>query len=167
MILKIPKRILGIPQMKMPVELVALRETRMSMENKTKKNLQEKPAEANVKILLVRIAWLEQSNRTLNGLTDPRMLSRTRLEREYVLNSLLATFIRALRVGVLNAGHCAVVLAQYGRFGMGFDSTIKVVIEFLRDLGMFKEQGQLVFEIIVRAMQEVKLKQFTTCSKLI
>lgn len=86
---------------------------------------------------------------------DPRILPRPRLEREYILNSLLATFIRALRVGVLSPTHCVVVLAQYGRFGMAFDSTIKIVIDFLRDLGMFKEEGHLVYEIIVRSLQEV------------
>lgn len=82
-------------------------------------------------------------------------MPRTRLEREYVLNSLLATFIRAIRVGVVNPLHSAVVLAHYDRLGSGFDTNIKVVIDFLRDLGMFRSEGQVVAEVVGRALQEV------------
>ncbi|KAF8513560.1 hypothetical protein BU17DRAFT_95252 [Hysterangium stoloniferum] len=85
---------------------------------------------------------------------DPRSMPQSHLEREYVLNALLATFIRAIRVGVLNPSHSAVVLAHYDRLGSGFDTNIKVVIDFLRDVGMFKGEGQVVSEIIVRAIQE-------------
>ncbi|KIJ37056.1 hypothetical protein M422DRAFT_61048 [Sphaerobolus stellatus SS14] len=85
---------------------------------------------------------------------DPHTLPRSRLEREYILNALLAAFIRAIRVGVLNPSHSAVVLAHYGHLGSGFDATIKVVIDFLRDIGMFQGEGKTVSEILVRTLQE-------------
>lgn len=83
-------------------------------------------------------------------------MPRSRLEREYVLNALLATFIRAIRVGVVNPAHSAVVLAHYDRLGSGFDTNIKVIIDFLRDLGMFRGQGQTVVEVVTRALEEVR-----------
>lgn len=86
---------------------------------------------------------------------DPHTLPRSRLEREYILNALLATFIRAIRIGVLNPSHGAVVLAHYDRLGSGFDTNIKIVVDFLRDLGMFKAQGRVVASVIVQALEEV------------
>ena len=83
-------------------------------------------------------------------------MPRSRLEREYILNALLATFIRAIRVGVVNPTHSAVVLAHYDRLGSGFDTNIKVIIDFLRDVGMFRGQGHIVAEVVIRALQEVR-----------
>jgi hypothetical protein len=76
-----------------------------------------------------------------------------------MLNALLATFIRAIRVDALNPSHGAVVLAQYDRLGSGFDINIKVIVDFLRDLGMFKAQGRVVAAVIVQALQEVWASQ--------
>jgi hypothetical protein len=90
-------------------------------------------------------------------------MPRSRLEREYVLNALLATFIRAIRVGVINTTHSAIVLAHYDHLGSGFDTNIKVVIDFLRDLGMFRGQGHIVAEVVTRALQEVRISKPTTC----
>lgn len=56
---------------------------------------------------------------------------------------------------MLNPSHGAVVLAHFDRLGSGFDATIKVIIDFLRDIGMFQGQGEVVADVIVRALQEV------------
>lgn len=81
--------------------------------------------------------------------------SRAQLEQEYIFNSTMTTFLRALRAGVIHARHGAVLLAHYGRLGQSFDISVRLMIDILREEGMFKENGLLVVDVVVQALKEV------------
>ena len=86
-------------------------------------------------------------------LTRPK--SRVQLEKEYVFVGVVTTFLRAIRAGVIHFRHSVTLLAHYGRLGPTFDLCTKVVIDILREEGMYKENGDAVAVIICQALQEV------------
>ncbi|TDL19464.1 hypothetical protein BD410DRAFT_773910 [Rickenella mellea] len=85
---------------------------------------------------------------------DDRLLPRSKLEQEYVLNTTVATFLRAIRVGAVDVKHGAVLLTHYGRIGSAFDISVRVVVDSLREEGMHKDNGALVATVITRALQD-------------
>lgn len=87
---------------------------------------------------------------------DPRTKSRAQLEKEYVFIGIITTFLRAIRAGVIHFRHATAVLAHYGRLGATFDMCSKVVIEILREEGMYKDNGDAVVGIVCQALQEVR-----------
>ncbi|OCH94580.1 hypothetical protein OBBRIDRAFT_747233 [Obba rivulosa] len=89
-----------------------------------------------------------------NNASDVQMMSRARLEREYVFMGVMATFLRAIRAGVIDIRNSAVLLAHHGRLGASFDLCSKVVIDILREEGMYKDNGETVVSVICRALQE-------------
>ncbi|KAI0827388.1 hypothetical protein BC628DRAFT_1369278 [Trametes gibbosa] len=84
----------------------------------------------------------------------PRPESRSQLEKEYVFIGVVTTFLRAIRAGVIHIRHSATILAHYGRLGPSFDLCSKVIVEILREEGMYKENGEVVVDIICKALQE-------------
>ncbi|CDO77437.1 hypothetical protein BN946_scf184857.g44 [Trametes cinnabarina] len=84
----------------------------------------------------------------------PRIVSRSQLEKEYVFIGVVATFLRAVRAGVIHFKHSATLLAHYGRLGPTFDMCTKVIVEILREEGMYKDNGDAVVTIICQALQE-------------
>ncbi|GAW03352.1 mitotic cohesin complex [Lentinula edodes] len=80
--------------------------------------------------------------------------SRPLLEQEYVFIDVISTFLRAMRTGVIQVRHGAVLLAHYGRLGPAFDSCAKLVIEILKDEGLLGEHGQLIVLVVTQAMRE-------------
>ncbi|KAI0657496.1 hypothetical protein C8Q70DRAFT_919344 [Cubamyces menziesii] len=84
----------------------------------------------------------------------PHLESRTQLEKEYVFIGVITTFLRAIRAGVIHFKHSATVLAHYGRLGPTFDLCSKVIVEILREEGMYKDNGEAVVAIICQALQE-------------
>ncbi|KAJ3814593.1 hypothetical protein F5876DRAFT_62181 [Lentinula aff. lateritia] len=80
--------------------------------------------------------------------------SRPLLEQEYVFIDVISTFLRAMRTGVIQVRHGAVLLAHYGRLGPAFDSCAKLVIEILKDEGLLGEHGQLIVLVVTQAMKE-------------
>ncbi|KAJ3862613.1 hypothetical protein EV359DRAFT_44818 [Lentinula novae-zelandiae] len=80
--------------------------------------------------------------------------SRPLLEQEYVFIDVISTFLRAMRIGVIQVRHGAVLLAHYGRLGPAFDSCAKLVIEILKDEGLLGEHGQLIVLVVTQAMKE-------------
>ncbi|KAI0634280.1 hypothetical protein C8Q77DRAFT_1110838 [Trametes polyzona] len=84
----------------------------------------------------------------------PRPESRSQLEKEYVFIGVVTTFLRAIRAGVIHFRHSATLLAHYGRLGPTFDLCTKVIVEILREEGMYKDNGEAVVAIICQALQE-------------
>ncbi|KAI0672301.1 hypothetical protein C8Q78DRAFT_1026321 [Trametes maxima] len=84
----------------------------------------------------------------------PRVESRSQLEKEYVFIGIVTTFLRAIRAGVIHFRHSATILAHYGRLGPTFDLCSKVIVEILREEGMYKDNGEAVVAIICQALQE-------------
>lgn len=60
-----------------------------------------------------------------------------------------------MRAGIIQISHAAKVLAYYGRLGMTYDQCMKVVIELLREEGMYKSRGFIVADVIKDAAREV------------
>ncbi|KAI0356888.1 hypothetical protein OH77DRAFT_1423133 [Trametes cingulata] len=85
---------------------------------------------------------------------SPRAESRSQLEKEYVFIGVVTAFLRAIRAGVIHFRHSATILAHYGRLGPAFDLCSKVIVEILREEGMYKDNGDAVVAIICQALQE-------------
>jgi len=81
--------------------------------------------------------------------------SRAGLEQEYVFVEVISTFLRAIRAGAVHPLHSAILLAHYGRLGQAFDLCCKVVMDVLREEGMYKNNGDVVVSVVTRAIQEV------------
>ncbi|KAI0698963.1 hypothetical protein C8T65DRAFT_719862 [Cerioporus squamosus] len=86
--------------------------------------------------------------------SGPRTQTRAQLEREYVFVGVVTTFLRSIRAGVIHFRHAATILAHYGRLGPTFDLCSKVIVEILREEGMYKNNGEAVVAIICQALQE-------------
>ncbi|EPQ51870.1 hypothetical protein GLOTRDRAFT_140817 [Gloeophyllum trabeum ATCC 11539] len=89
-----------------------------------------------------------------NGRQEPRPTSRSQLEREYLFIGVITTFLRAIRTGAIHAHHSSVMLAHYGRLGPSFDVCCKVIVDIVREEGLFNGNGQLIVDIVTRAIQE-------------
>ncbi|TFY80258.1 hypothetical protein EWM64_g3756 [Hericium alpestre] len=83
-----------------------------------------------------------------------RAISRSRLEREYVFMGVISTFLRAIRAGAVNIRHSSVLLAHHGRLGPAFDLCSKVVVDILREEGMYNNHGDVVVAVVTKALQE-------------
>ncbi|KAI1786918.1 hypothetical protein LXA43DRAFT_975514 [Ganoderma leucocontextum] len=84
----------------------------------------------------------------------PRAETRAQLEKEYVFIGVVTTFLRAIRAGVIHFRHAATILAHHGRLGPTFDLCSKVIIEILREEGMYKDNGETVVVVVCQALQE-------------
>ncbi|KAK0205357.1 hypothetical protein DFS33DRAFT_761234 [Desarmillaria ectypa] len=80
--------------------------------------------------------------------------SRARLEEEYVFIDVMSTFLRAIRADAIHVRHGAILLAHYGRLGPSFDLCTKVIVEVLREAGMFNDDGDVVVLVVTQALQE-------------
>lgn len=87
----------------------------------------------------------------------PVIRSKSHLEREYIFTSTIAAFLRVLRAGIIQPQHGVVLLTHYGRLGPAFDLSTKLMVDILREEGMVRENGQLVVDVIIRALREVRL----------
>lgn len=81
--------------------------------------------------------------------------TRSLLEQEYQFMATVSTFLRAIRAGAVHVKHSDVLLANYGRLGPSFDLCTKVIIDVLREEGMYNEHGDTVVEVIKKALLEV------------
>lgn len=68
---------------------------------------------------------------------------------------VMSTFMRAIRAGAVHVRHCAIVLSHYGRLGHAFDNWAKVIIDVLREEGMYNNNGDIVVTIATQAIREV------------
>jgi len=84
-----------------------------------------------------------------------KQTTRAQLEQEYVFMGVVSTFLRAIRAGAIHPRHSAVLLVHHGRLGVAFDHCSKIVVDILREEGMYKGHGDLVVEVITRALKDV------------
>lgn len=95
------------------------------------------------------------------------MNSRTHLSQEYIFLDVIGAFIRAVRAGVIQVGHGAVLLAQYGRLGSSFDLFAKYVVDILREEGTGNNNGEVVVSVVTQAVQEVCIPLYATLYPLL
>lgn len=81
--------------------------------------------------------------------------SKKRLEEEFAFSVTMASFIRSIRMGIIDVRHCSILLTHYGRLGFTFDATNKVLVEILREEGMLRDNGEIVSSICAQALREV------------
>jgi cohesin complex subunit SA-1/2 len=84
-----------------------------------------------------------------------KQTTRTELEQEYVFMGVVSTFLRAIRAGAIHPRHSAVLLTHHGRLGVAFDHCSKVVVDVLREEGMYKGHGDIVVDVITSALKDV------------
>ncbi|KAG8906784.1 hypothetical protein FRB99_006161 [Tulasnella sp. 403] len=82
------------------------------------------------------------------------VMNQVRLEKEYIFTSLIASYLSAVKAGIINIRHTAKPLSYYGRLGATYDQCMKVVIELLREEGMYKSHGFDVADVIGSAVKE-------------
>ncbi|KAI6015155.1 hypothetical protein F5J12DRAFT_519559 [Pisolithus orientalis] len=80
--------------------------------------------------------------------------SKAPLEQEYQFVATISPFLRAIRAGAVHVRHGAVLLAHYGRLGPVFDLCTKVIVDVLRDEGMYNDNGEVVVDVVTRALKE-------------
>lgn len=84
-----------------------------------------------------------------------RNQSRSRLEEEYLFIGVMSTFLRAIRAGAIHVRHGAVLLAHFNRFGSTFDECSKIMVDVLREEGMFNGNPDVVVSVATQAVKEV------------
>jgi cohesin complex subunit SA-1/2 len=70
---------------------------------------------------------------------------------------VISTFLRAIRAGAIHPTHSAVLLTHHGRLGVAFDHCSKIVVEVLREEGMYKDHGDVVVDVVTSALKDVRL----------
>lgn len=68
----------------------------------------------------------------------------------------MSTFLRAIRAGAIQIQHGSVLLAHYGRLGTAFDVCSKVVVDVLREEGMFNNNPDVVVGVITQTLCDVR-----------
>ncbi len=62
-----------------------------------------------------------------------------------------------MKAGIVHVKHIAKPLAYFGRLGATFDQCMKVVIELLREEGMYKSNGFIVADVVKEVIKEVRV----------
>lgn len=70
---------------------------------------------------------------------------------------VISAFLRAIRTGAINIEHSAVLLGHYGRVSSVYDQCTKVIIEVLREEGMYGGNAEVVGRVLINALQEASL----------
>ncbi|THH30478.1 hypothetical protein EUX98_g3693 [Antrodiella citrinella] len=80
--------------------------------------------------------------------------SSSHLEREYAFMNVIATFLRAIKTGAIHYRHSSTLLAHFGRLGPVYDLCSKVIVDILREEGMYNGQGAAVVEVFLQSLQD-------------
>jgi cohesin complex subunit SA-1/2 len=75
---------------------------------------------------------------------------------------VVSTFLRAIRAGAIHPSHSSVLLARHGRIGVAFDHCSKIVVDVLREEGMYKGHGDVVVNVITSALKDVSISTSPT-----
>jgi cohesin complex subunit SA-1/2 len=73
---------------------------------------------------------------------------------------IISTFLRAIRAGAIHPNHSAVLLTHHGRLGVAFDHCSKIIVDLLREEGMYKGHGGVVVSVIASALKDVSIPTF-------
>lgn len=102
-----------------------------------------------------------KGRKSINGTKETRttvpggkQTTRAQLEQEYVFMGVISTFLRAIRAGAIHPIHSAVLLTHHGRLGVAFDHCTKIVVDLLREEGMYKGQGDVVVDVVTSALKD-------------
>ena len=68
---------------------------------------------------------------------------------------VVTTFLRAIRAGAVHFQHSATLLSHFGRLGPSFDLCAKVIVEILREEGLYKNNGDAVIAVVNQALRDV------------
>ncbi|KAJ1301134.1 hypothetical protein OPQ81_003546 [Rhizoctonia solani] len=85
---------------------------------------------------------------------NSKMLPQARLEREYAFHLVISAFLRAIRTGAINIQHSAILLGHYGRVSSVYDQCTKVIIDVLREEGMYGGNPGVVGHVLINALEE-------------
>jgi cohesin complex subunit SA-1/2 len=68
---------------------------------------------------------------------------------------VISTFLRAIRAGAIDPSLSAVLLTHHGRLGVAFDHCSKIIVDVLREEGMYKGHGDIVLDVVTSALKDV------------
>ncbi|KAH9035024.1 hypothetical protein EDB85DRAFT_1945370 [Lactarius pseudohatsudake] len=102
-----------------------------------------------------------KGKKPMNGTKETRttapagkQTTRAQLEQEYVFMGVISTFLRAIRAGAIHPTHSVVLLTHHGRLGVAFDHCSKIVVDVLREEGMYKGHGDVVVDVVTSALKD-------------
>ncbi|KAH8981938.1 hypothetical protein EDB86DRAFT_2973582 [Lactarius hatsudake] len=102
-----------------------------------------------------------KGKKPMNGTKETRttapagkQTTRAQLEQEYVFMGVISTFLRAIRAGAIHPTHSVVLLTHHGRLGVAFDHCSKIVVDVLREEGMYKGHGDVVVDVVTSALRD-------------
>ncbi|KAH9064622.1 hypothetical protein EDB87DRAFT_1804088 [Lactarius vividus] len=102
-----------------------------------------------------------KGKKPMNGTRETRatapvgkQTTRAQLEQEYVFMGVISTFLRAIRAGAIHPTHSTVLLTHHGRLGVTFDHCSKIVVDVLREEGMYKGHGDVVVDVVTSALKD-------------
>jgi cohesin complex subunit SA-1/2 len=75
---------------------------------------------------------------------------------------VISTFLRAIRAGAIHPNHSAVLLTHHGRLGVAFDHCSKIIVDILREEGMYKGHSGVVVNVTTSALKDVSTLSFRT-----
>ncbi|KAH8990784.1 hypothetical protein EDB92DRAFT_1935195 [Lactarius akahatsu] len=103
----------------------------------------------------------KKGKKPMNGTKETRttapagkQTTRAQLEQEYVFMGVISTFLRAIRAGAIHPTHSVVLLTHHGRLGVAFDHCSKIVVDVLREEGMYKGHGDVVVDVVTSALRD-------------
>ena len=69
---------------------------------------------------------------------------------------VVSTFLRAIRAGAVQIRHSVALLVHHGRLGASYDACLKVIVDILREQGMYNEQGDAIVAVVTESLREVR-----------
>ncbi|SGZ15754.1 BQ5605_C029g10698 [Microbotryum silenes-dioicae] len=97
---------------------------------------------------------------TAAELRAKRLKEQTRLVASRKFERAILPFVRAMHSGVIELRHAGVILPHFERLGPVYDSWCRLLVQDLRDEGIYARSGELVVTVITTCLQ-------TACEVLI
>lgn len=79
-----------------------------------------------------------------------------RLVAAGLFHRTIGAFVRAVHKGIVSLQHASVILTQYERFDATLDQWAKLLVQDLRDEGIYGDSGALVSRVIVDTLKGVR-----------
>lgn len=89
---------------------------------------------------------------------DEEELSVAAAQREVVFLELVAAFVGGMRCGVIDVEQAKEPLTHYGRFSATYDQLVKMLVDVLRDEGIYNGEATTVQHVISEALQNVSMR---------
>ncbi|GMK54854.1 hypothetical protein CspeluHIS016_0114400 [Cutaneotrichosporon spelunceum] len=98
-------------------------------------------------------AVVERYTSDLEEDEDEDELSFTAAQRDIFFFELVAAFVSALCIGVIDVEQAKEPLTHYGRFGATYDQLVKRLVDVLRDEGIYNGEATTVQHVASEALQ--------------